>query len=733
MNYQQVKSSNIERGLISKLKYLFMITFILIYLSTIVVLGAEEKIKCNYEWLDNYYHYNTVVVKDNIMIIAGIDGRILRTENGETFTQEHCPNMDVIKESGVVDDHFVVLGNYGQIATSVDGINWETQIIDSNYGLVDIATGDKGTIVLAYNFDYKADDCNTIYITQDAKTFTEMDTSQINENVYSCGYYGNKYVLWGSSNRLYFSEDLRDWHSVSVNKNSKYIHLYYFDNTYYVYESIISRRETKDKRFVLFTSKNLIDWNEMEINLPKSFDINHITRNQKGTYIASVENGKLKRLYESKDMKNWNLVTDKTEVMQESCFYGEDTFMVGRFGSIVINNEEGYKFLFSESARFISIVTGGNKTLIIDSSGKVQEYKNGHVLRSDKAISDRALTSGVFLKGNYYLLASGPLSSDPNCYKTTVYKSSNGEDWIEIQDFDYYNAYLYTEKDLLFMTTNTGKICVSNDGTSWSETNYVDENIYDIEYFKGEFYAISKHNLYSSSDGYTWQLFKTYEDINLTDLEVNNELLFLAADNSIITTNDNTNWRHIKFDFDPCIEKIIWNGEYFILFSGYSGAFNLMTYDGVNYYKYDDIEGMNLFEAAWNGEMNILVGFESKIVSFMPKNPIKVIYRGNPIIFDVAPVIMNNRTMVPARAIFERVGATVSWDSSIRAVKVQKGDVEIKVIIDDEIAYINDVAYTLDQPATVINGRTLVPIRFIAEALDIKVEWSSDKNCVYLE
>lgn len=105
-----------------------------------------------------------------------------------------------------------------------------------------------------------------------------------------------------------------------------------------------------------------------------------------------------------------------------------------------------------------------------------------------------------------------------------------------------------------------------------------------------------------------------------------------------------------------------------------------------------------------------------------------------------APQIVNNRTMVPVRAITEMLGYDVKWTESTKQVEVCDPDTGTTVItmnIDQTRAYyINDlgakVEKTLDAPATLINDRTYVPLRFISEAVGYTVDYSVDTADVYL-
>ncbi len=100
--------------------------------------------------------------------------------------------------------------------------------------------------------------------------------------------------------------------------------------------------------------------------------------------------------------------------------------------------------------------------------------------------------------------------------------------------------------------------------------------------------------------------------------------------------------------------------------------------------------------------------------------------------YDVMPVIINGRTLVPMRAIFEAFGAEVFWDETNRSVAASKDSVAVLLKIDSDIATLNGSEVTLDSPATIVNGRTLVPVRFVSEALGNNVDWDADTKTVII-
>jgi hypothetical protein len=108
---------------------------------------------------------------------------------------------------------------------------------------------------------------------------------------------------------------------------------------------------------------------------------------------------------------------------------------------------------------------------------------------------------------------------------------------------------------------------------------------------------------------------------------------------------------------------------------------------------------------------------------------------GIPVPLDVPPIILNGRTMVPIRFISEAFGAEVQWDAETRTVRIyfEKTFTRVTLQINNTIARINDKIVTLDAPPTIINGRTMVPIRFISEAFGATVDWDNATRTVTIK
>ena len=82
--------------------------------------------------------------------------------------------------------------------------------------------------------------------------------------------------------------------------------------------------------------------------------------------------------------------------------------------------------------------------------------------------------------------------------------------------------------------------------------------------------------------------------------------------------------------------------------------------------------------------------------------------------------------MLPARFVTEALGGTVSWDGEKREVIIEKEVLKLVLTIDKDTAILNGEEVKLDSPATIIEGRTYTPVRFIAEALGASVSWNAE-------
>lgn len=112
---------------------------------------------------------------------------------------------------------------------------------------------------------------------------------------------------------------------------------------------------------------------------------------------------------------------------------------------------------------------------------------------------------------------------------------------------------------------------------------------------------------------------------------------------------------------------------------------------------------------------------------------IRITVGGKEIAFDVAPQIEEDRVLVPLRAVFEQLGDFVDWNEKTKTAKIIGGDITIEFVIGNIEVKVNGEEKQMDIPAKILNGRTLVPMRFLSEALGYQVNWNKEARIVSVD
>ncbi len=118
--------------------------------------------------------------------------------------------------------------------------------------------------------------------------------------------------------------------------------------------------------------------------------------------------------------------------------------------------------------------------------------------------------------------------------------------------------------------------------------------------------------------------------------------------------------------------------------------------------------------------------------SVMAAQPITVMLNDEQLQFDASPVMENDRVLVPLRTVFEALGAVVDYDATTETIIVTKGQTRIRLQTFATHGYLNEEAIHLDAPAKVFQVRTMVPLRFVSEALGARVEWDAESRTVQI-
>jgi hypothetical protein len=127
----------------------------------------------------------------------------------------------------------------------------------------------------------------------------------------------------------------------------------------------------------------------------------------------------------------------------------------------------------------------------------------------------------------------------------------------------------------------------------------------------------------------------------------------------------------------------------------------------------------------------MIKSYDSQVLQYW--DTIKVELNSNELGFDQPPMLINNRTMVPLRKIFESLGADIKWDQTTSTVTATKGQTVVILTIGSNEAFVNDKEVQLDAAGVVVNNRTLVPVRFIGSSFGAKVIWDDITKSVVIK
>lgn len=114
------------------------------------------------------------------------------------------------------------------------------------------------------------------------------------------------------------------------------------------------------------------------------------------------------------------------------------------------------------------------------------------------------------------------------------------------------------------------------------------------------------------------------------------------------------------------------------------------------------------------------------LISYLPSfadNPIQIEIDGNLIALEVSPQIENGRTLVPFKAIFEALGLNIAWNDNLRIATAYNDEISVSIKLDEMYGEVNGELIELETKGRIVNGRTLVPLKFISEAFGNEVKW----------
>ncbi|WP_010247868.1 HAF repeat-containing protein [Acetivibrio cellulolyticus] len=233
-----------------------------------------------------------------------------------------------------------------------------------------------------------------------------------------------------------------------------------------------------------------------------------------------------------------------------------------------------------------------------------------------------------------------------------------------------------------------------------------------------------------------WEDGVTKDLITLENSTSHSGINYIYDDNIYVRINENgmvlayESWRETVLWKEGAVKKID--------FGVITSAFDVNPYD-VN----DDGGIIGVLEGK-NASTSAFIWKDTKpftVQTMIPTNQdigktereLTVKVNGSEVVFpDAKPYIdkSSNRTLIPIRFVSEKLGAQVTWDGSLKVIGIKKEDIDIKMKIGDSFAVVNGEEIQLDVPAVITSGRTSVPLRFISEVLEAKVEWEPENMTV---
>jgi len=383
--------------------------------------------------------------------------------------------------------------------------------------------------------------------------------------------------------------------------------------------------------------------------------------------------------------------------------------------------------LLSTGASSIVISPDNSKVLFTSSS------LNG-VCKSDDG---GALWNSLGLKDNYIkTLAISPTDKDiiyvggVSIFKTT----DGGKTWVDLNLKSKYDI-IPSVKDIeislqnpsvIYLATNIGVFKSSNGGEDWIEL----EPSKLILFWSSNDVALSQDNvLYSAANGFSkgGGLVWMWKEEGITPPQEGTIIVKTNLVNASFTITGPSTYQGTGTAYQIKDAPI---GEYIVTFNAVEGYITSLSIK-----KTLDPGGTITFDANYSkieGETTTII-----------------LYVGNPMMYingveqeidpgrGTTPVIIPKwgRTIVPIRAIVESLGGTISWDNNERKVTINFKDVLIELQIDNPKARVNGIEKWIDPDnhdvkPTIINSRTMLPLRFIAENLGATVDWDGTTKTI---
>jgi Copper amine oxidase N-terminal domain. len=689
---------------------------IVLVLSFLTVWTTDTHASGDFKWYKNVdemtVNLESISYGNGLFVAVGEDGIIKTSPDGYEWTCRTSGTTCDLWSASWCKDRFFALGDKGLILTSYDGITWTKQEPPTKYGLSDTIWNGKQFMIVG--------SWGTVLTSFDGLNWKEQPPIT-DENYISITYCNGHYVI-AAAKAIVSSEDGLNW---SIQEFPDIYSFYNTSSNGNMFAITGWRYSGEDEYICIFTSKDGIQWQRDEF--PSDAVLNGITSN--GSSFLCAGTG---MLAVSSDGTTWEFTENSQFSLQDVIFAGNKYVGVGIAGEIYVSDDGNtwqYKGPVNDidlndviwaNSSFIGVGGNGTSKIISSSDGEDWSWLDSQSLHLYSAVWDGSKSVAVGIMG--YVLCS----TDGIRWDSLIIEGNPNLTDIE------WNGSLYVA------TGDRGEIYTSNDAVSWTRrVTRTDEPLNGVVWNGQQFVAVGGTSysriILNSTDGINWKTVSTSNEF-YTDLRgviwADNQFVAYGSHGYLTVSKDGSNWTPVKSQASVGINDIVWTGSNFF----YIGDFGLMgsSTDGIHWKLENSGTTVTLKTICWNGEKLVAAGYKSIVLTAVPTDIVKVKVNGKPLIFDVAPVINDGRTLVPLRSIFEALGADINWNGSTKTVYATKDGMNMILKVGSSTASVNGATITLEVAASNFNGRILVPTRFIAESFGADVTWDPDTRTVII-
>ncbi|PKM94293.1 MAG: hypothetical protein CVU84_12610 [Firmicutes bacterium HGW-Firmicutes-1] len=689
--------------------------------------GASNQ-EMNWQSIDDFrsFKYRDITISDKGQyLLVGSDGLIGTSTDLKNWDYTSINESIALYGAAWGNGKYVVAGDTSTIGYSSDAIKWEFVKFDQDIIFQDVKWVKDKFIAVGAKYPLKGRD-DVRYI-MESKDGINWNTVLENKGEFSWNtikYINDTYVVYGIWKDIAISEDGIAWTVRAISNSGSDINDIIWDGSKYVAVGENSK---------VYTSSDLSNWTEISVNIKPGYYLHKVTM-YKNAYYTVLSDNNNNVILSSTNLTEWNPINDKLYAEISSFIENQGNLIAVGWHNTIIKTSDGINWDSSEQFApiFLKVIWNGNEFLAIGNDGTI--------VKSDDGISWKKYYSGiketlvdVVWTGEKYTALSITYK-DYNIDNSKIYQSNDGVTWSSLGSINQENIEtLYYFDNKYFLLGRKGEILTSNDAKNWTKQISNTSNwLEDMTWNGKQFVSVGMFGtIIISNDGLKWSIKNSGVQNDLKKVIWTGKNFFAAGNwSTILSFASDTSSVNKKYaNQDITFENLVWNGKECLLATRMGEIYT--TKDGK---KINTISSNSLSSprsVAWNGEAYVMVGDDGRIAIHKPSDIIKVKVDEVPVIFDVAPQIISGHTMIPARAVFEKMGATVTWDSKTETVTVTKADTVIKVKVNSSTANVNGKSKKLEAPAVNIDGRIFTPARFVAEELGAKVDWKN--NTVFIE